>query len=290
MLDLILGVANEDERIRAVLMVGSRANPEAPKDIYQDYDITYYVDDVTPFFNNPSWIDAAFGKPAVMQMPENMVHPLLPPDGDGHFTYLMLFDDGNRIDLSIVSQPYVDTGEPAILLLDKDGRFPAISPRADYWHIQPPTEREYRDCCNEFWWCLNNVAKGMARDELPYAMEMFQRYARDMLNEMVRWDIGIHTDFSVSAGKAGKYFKRHLSAERYALYEKTYSDSAYNHVWAAVFTACSLFHDLAAEVGGHFGFAYDRNEEQQMMRYLNQVRQSMQAISPLNMNTGCESR
>jgi len=47
-MDLILRVANADERIRAVLLVGSRANPAAPKDIYQDYDITYFVEDITP--------------------------------------------------------------------------------------------------------------------------------------------------------------------------------------------------------------------------------------------------
>ena len=42
-----------DERIRAVLLVGSRANPAVAKDIWQDYDITCFVEDITPFYNNP---------------------------------------------------------------------------------------------------------------------------------------------------------------------------------------------------------------------------------------------
>ena len=45
-MDLVLDVAKADERIRAVLLVGSRANPEVLKDIYQDYDITYFVEDL----------------------------------------------------------------------------------------------------------------------------------------------------------------------------------------------------------------------------------------------------
>jgi aminoglycoside 6-adenylyltransferase len=57
MMDLIINVAKEDERIRAVLMVGSRANPSVPKDKYQDYDIIYFVKDVTPFYNNTEWIE-----------------------------------------------------------------------------------------------------------------------------------------------------------------------------------------------------------------------------------------
>ena len=39
MMELILSVAKEDERIRAVYMNGSRTNPNAPKDLFQDYDI-----------------------------------------------------------------------------------------------------------------------------------------------------------------------------------------------------------------------------------------------------------
>ncbi len=35
MFDLILGIAREDERIRAVYMNGSRTNPNAPKDIFR---------------------------------------------------------------------------------------------------------------------------------------------------------------------------------------------------------------------------------------------------------------
>ena len=151
MFRLILDVAREDDRIRAVVLSGSRADPEVPRDRYQDYDILFLVREVAPFYNNTAWIETTFGRPAVMQMPEVMTHPLLPPDGDGHFTYLMLFEDGNRIDLSIDNRPYIDDGEPAVVLLDKDGLLPKLRPRKEYWHIQPPDRSVYRDCCNEFW-------------------------------------------------------------------------------------------------------------------------------------------
>lgn len=273
MYDLILRTAKEDERIRAALLVGSRADPEAPRDQYQDYDITCLVKDVTPFYNNLAWIEETFGKPAVLQMPELMSHPLLPPESDGHFAYLMIFDDGVRIDLNIGTKPYMTEGEPAAVLLDKDGIFANLRPQKGYWHIQPPNERIFLDCCNEFWWCLNNVAKGIARDELPYAMEMFHHYVRDMLNEMLKWEIGVRTGFSVSAGKMGKYFKKYLPEERYRLYEKTYSDSDYEHVWDSVFTACELFRTAAQKVSRHFGFSYRTQEDQNMTAYLTRVRQ-----------------
>ena len=43
MIDLIIGVARANDRIRAVYMNGSRANPNIKKDIFQDYDIVYVV-------------------------------------------------------------------------------------------------------------------------------------------------------------------------------------------------------------------------------------------------------
>lgn len=39
MIELIVSIARDDEDIRAVLMTGSRANPDCPVDIYQDFDV-----------------------------------------------------------------------------------------------------------------------------------------------------------------------------------------------------------------------------------------------------------
>ena len=51
MFRLILDVAREDDRIRAVVLSGSRADPEVPRDRYQDYDILFLVREVAPFYD-----------------------------------------------------------------------------------------------------------------------------------------------------------------------------------------------------------------------------------------------
>lgn len=274
MLELITKVAAEDDRIRAVLLTGSRANPEAPADKYQDYDITYFVKDVTPFYNNMSWIADRFGVPAICQLPELMTHPLLPPVNDGHFIYLMIFSDGVRLDLSIECTPYIDDGEPALTLLDKDGFLPPLPPPSgSHWHIRPPDAKLYADCCNEFWWCLNNVAKGIARDELPYAMEMLQHYVGDMLRQMTEWYIGVQNDFTVSAGKMGKYYKKYLPPSLYEMYTAIYSPCTPEDIWKAVFTISALFRRLALCVAAHFGYIYNQQEDTFMRSYLVSVQE-----------------
>lgn len=271
MLNLILNVAKEDERIRAVNMGGSRANKDCPPDIYQDFDVEFHVTDVAPFWDNEAWIEEKFGKPSLMQKPESM--ELIPPDNDGNYFYLMIFPDGNRIDLCITSAEYEDDGEPMLLLLDKDGTFPKIQIAEDFWYRKRPTQKLFADCCNEFHWCLNNVAKGIARDELSYAMEMFNHYVREMLIMMLEWYVGTNYDFQVSAGKLGKYLKKYLPEDIYRRFQKTYSDADYDNMWKAAFEMLYLFGDVAREVAAKLKFTYDEAEEQGIEHYMKQCRE-----------------
>lgn len=277
MMDLILRVAKNDERIRAVYMCGSRANPNIKKDIYQDYDITYVVTETKSFLHNKNWI-SVFGDISMVQEPDLVDITFgIKHDFSRSYTWLMLFKDGIRIDLGIETKEkmiveYADE-KLTIPLLDKDKCLPKIPPSTDenYW-VKKPTELQYASCCNEFWWCLNNVAKGIARDELPYAMWMFNVPVRDMLVKMIEWYIGINTNFSLSAGKLGKFFKKYLPNEFYEMYSKTYCDSDYNNFWTAVFKACELFRTIAKIVSENFGYTYNQNEDINMTGYLTKIK------------------
>ena len=269
MFDLILGVAKEDERIRAVTMGGSRANKDCPVDVYQDFDIVFFVKDVAPFWDNEEWIAEKFGKPSLLQKPESM--DLIPPDNDGNYVYLMIFPDGNRIDLQFTSWPYEDDGEPMILLLDKDGTFPKIQVAEDFWYIKRPSAKYFADCCNEAHWCLNNVAKGIAREEAAYVMMMLG-FVRDMLMRMLEWYAGMNHDFRISTGKCGKYFKKYLPEDIYERFLKTYPTADTEAMWEAAFETLYLFGDVAREVAAKLEFTYNVAEEKGIEDYMKQVR------------------
>ena len=269
MLDLILGVAKEDERISAVTMGGSRANKDCPVDIFQDFDIVFFVKDVAPFWDNEEWIAEKFGKPALLHKPDSM--ELIPPENDGNYFYLMIFPDGNRIDLQFTSWPYDDDGEPMILLLDKDGTFPKIQIAEDFWYIKRPTAKYFADCCNEAHWCLNNVAKGIAREEAAYVMMMLG-FVRDMLIRMLEWYAGMNHNFRISTGKCGKYFKKYLPKDIYERFLKTYPTADTEAMWAAAFEILYLFGDVAREVAAKLEFTYNAAEEKGIEDYMKQVR------------------
>ncbi len=49
MMALILDMAKQDKRVRAVGLNGSRTNPNAKTDPFQDYDVVFVVTDMDPF-------------------------------------------------------------------------------------------------------------------------------------------------------------------------------------------------------------------------------------------------
>jgi aminoglycoside 6-adenylyltransferase len=273
MLDLIIGTAQNDERIRAVMMNGSRANPNAPRDIFQDFDIVYFVSEVSSFINDPTWVDH-FGERMIMQLPDTMQDP--PPQNEAGFTYLMQFMDGNRIDLGLSPIARLAELEPdsqTILLLDKDGLFQPFPSPSDQTQLpKPPTAKAFGDCCNEFWWVSPYVAKGLWREEITYAKAMLDEIIRPQLMKMLVWQMGIETQFARNPGKNCKYLKRYLAPELWAMLEQTYSDAGYEHTWDALDTMGNLFRIAARRVAGHFGFEYPEEDDRRVSAHLRHVR------------------
>ncbi|MCP3776336.1 aminoglycoside 6-adenylyltransferase [Paenibacillus sp. MZ04-78.2] len=274
MMKLILDIARNDERIRAVGMNGSRTNPNAPKDIFQDYDIVFIVHDLPSFIEDTQWIDR-FGSRIIMQKPEEM--KLIPPELDGTFPYLMLFTDGNRIDLTLCPFEQKDNwnrdDKLAVVLLDKDDCLPKLPAPTDedYW-VKRPSAKLFADCCNEFWWVSTYVAKGLWRQEMLYAQDHLNVAVRPMLIQMLEWQVGIQTDFSISTGKNGKYLEKYLSTESWHELLSTFPNATYEGAWQALFAMGDLFRRTAQDVANRLNYEYPLEDDQRVTAYLRHVR------------------
>ena len=89
MLDVILQTA-KTLQVKAVAMSGSRTDTKASKDEFQDYDVVYIVENLDELITDLSWLDQ-FGK-RIIEQEVGLGQRRL---------YLMLFEDGNRIDLTL---------------------------------------------------------------------------------------------------------------------------------------------------------------------------------------------
>ena len=272
MLNLILETAKNDDRVRAVIMNGSRTNPNAKKDPFQDYDIVYIVTDVESFTSDHSWIDI-FGEMMILQMPDLFNDPV--PTGDDPFAYLMQFLDGNRIDLTLFSVNQIANmhrDSLSLLLLDKDNLiepFP-ISDESDYLP-KPPTAKEFANCSNEFWWVSVYVAKGLWRQQFTYAKSTYQVVHGELM-KMITWYVGMKTEFKQNLGGYGKHLQTYLEPELWIQLEKTYVGADYDNTWDALFMMCDLFRHIAKAVATEFDFNYPDDEDRKITAHLKHVR------------------
>ena len=95
MFDVILQTAKVLQ-VDAVAMSGSRTDTKASKDEFQDYDVVYVVDDIDNLTSDLSWLDQ-FSTRNIEQ------HNVL----GNRRLYLMLFEDGNRIDLTLCPKEHI---------------------------------------------------------------------------------------------------------------------------------------------------------------------------------------
>ncbi|QXJ40452.1 Aminoglycoside 6-adenylyltransferase [Parageobacillus caldoxylosilyticus] len=275
MLDLIITFAKQDHRIRGVLMNGSRVNPNIKKDIFQDYDIVYLVTSVKPF-KDENYILSHFGEVMLMEKPEDKIFP--PPIGDGRYTYLMQFMDGNRIDMQFTHISKVDElikDSLTKVLLDKDHNIPDIPPPSEQSYlIRKPTEKLYNDCCNSFIWGLgSHIPKTIWRQELPLLMHLIDIVLREPLIQMLEWHIGIKTDYKYSIGKGGRHLKKFLEPEIWNDFEKTYTDANYDNIWNSLFIFHGLFKKTAEHVGQVYGFHFPEEECKRALEFLKHVKE-----------------
>ena len=163
MLDLILQIAKKLQ-VDAVALSGSRAEDRAPKDEFQDYDVVYIVDDLDNLTSDLAWLDQ-FGTRIIEQ------HNIL----GNRRLYLMLFEDGNRIDLTLCPkehmQEWVDSEAGFTVLEDKKGIFETYSPSPERFWIHPASETDFEKSCNEFWRVSAYVVKGIYRKQVIYATD-----------------------------------------------------------------------------------------------------------------------
>lgn len=273
-LEMILTYAQEHDEIKAVGMEGSRIHPMIKKDSLQDYDITYIVTDMSTFTKEEEWLDT-FGKRIFMQKPEGMT--LYEPQLGNWFSYLMLLEDGNRIDLKIVPVDEVDLyiySESLIKnLLDKDdmiGEIPA--PTNATYLITSPTPQQFDDCCNEFWWVSTYVTKGLCRKEFLYATDYLNQTIRTELYRMISWNIGIETNFSESIGKSQRFLEKHVSKDLWDNIIATYKTDTYDDLWRLLFLLQEIFREVSKEVTEKLKFSYPDYDEN-ITEYIKDLKQ-----------------
>lgn len=124
----------------------------------------------------------------------------------------------------------------------------------------------------EFWWCTNNLAKGLWRGEILYVHDMADAVVRKQLDKMLCWKAGVRSDFCVSVGKSSKYLYKWLDGNEYRQYLDTFFAGDISGAWSAVLKMCDLFEKTALFVAEELGYTYNRDEAAAARGFLEHVK------------------
>ena len=258
MFDVILQIA-KTLKVNAVAMSGSRTDTKAPKDEFQDYDVVYIVDNLEDLISDLSWLDQ-FGK-RIIEQEVTLGHRHL---------YLMLFEDGNRIDLTLCPKEYiqewVDSEANFEVIKDDKGLFEAYQPNSKRYWTAPPTEEEFAASCNEFWWVSAYVVKAIRRNQLIYATDHLYGICQQELLKVLAWlvtsDRGV-----VDIGKNYKHLFQYLPAGQEKEFSALLDLSSIDKITQSLFATMGLFNREAQILAQKMGFTYDMEVAEKMTSY-----------------------
>ena len=257
-LNLILHTAKTIQ-VEAVAMSGSRTDKTALKDEFQDYDVVYVVDDLDNLTSDLSWLDP-FGKRIIEQ------HNIL----GNRRLYLMLFEDGNRIDLTLCPkdhiQEWVDSEADYTVLKDEKGLFDSYTTSPERYWTSPASQTDFEKACNEFWWVSAYVVKGICRNQLIYATDHLYGICQQELLKVLAWQVASDRG-TVDVGKNHKYLFHYLPAEKEKEFSNLLDFSSSNKITQSLFATMQLFHQEAQILAQKMGFDYDKEVAEKMMRY-----------------------
>ena len=258
MLRLIIQTA-KSLQVDAVALSGSRTDTKAPKDKFQDYDVVYIVDDLEDLISDLSWLDQ-FGKRIIEQ------HNVL----DHRHLYLMLFKDGNRIDLTLCPKEYiqewVDSEAGFTVLEDPENLFEPYFQNPERYWITPATETDFEKSCNEFWWVSAYVVKGICRQQLIYATDHLYGICQQELLKILAWQVASDRE-AVDIGKNYKDLFNYLPIEKEKEFSNLLDFASLDKITQSLFATMQLFHQEAQYLAQKMGFKYEKEAAEKMMRY-----------------------
>ena len=258
MLDVILQTA-KNLKVEAVAMSGSRTNPKDSKDEFQDYDVVYVVENLDELITDLSWLDQ-FGK-RIIEQEVALDHRRL---------YLMFFEDGNRIHLTLCPddhiQEWVDSEAGFTVLEDPEHLFELYSPNLERFWIHPASAIEFEKVCNEFWWVSAYVVKGICRNQLIYATDHLYGICQQELLKVLSWQVASDRG-KVDIGKNYKYLFNYLPAEQKKEFSDLLDFSSLDKITQSLFATMELFHQEAQFLAYKMGFDYDMEVAEKMIEY-----------------------
>jgi aminoglycoside 6-adenylyltransferase len=275
--------AKTQDHIRLAYVVGSYARTDTPADKWSDLDIIVFSTEPQRLINSTEWV-SEFGTPVI-----TFVEPIGVGAGDA-YERRVLYDNGLDVDFAIetfrftvgakiqgvtpemVKENVNIIGRGIRVLVDKDNVVKAFLKEYNAIKIpppEPPTEHEYLERVNDFWYHAVWTTKKLRRGELwegKSCVDSFMK--RRCLLPMMEWHARITQGQTHDTWFRGRFLERWADPRIIAELRGVFAHYDEDDVWQALANTMQLFRWIAKEVAEKLDYTYPKDADHFTSRWV----------------------
>jgi aminoglycoside 6-adenylyltransferase len=289
--------AQAQSDIRAAFVVGSRARTDHPADEWSDLDIIVITTKPQRYLTSSDWLKNIGDYWLTFLEPT--------PTGSG-VERRVLFEGARDVDFAVfphdrfrqaarflpllsrfpllfrllpkgmaqrIRQDVADAanvfGRGVRVLVDKEGlaaKLPQVLAEAPPY--RPPTQREFLNAANDFWYHAVLTAKKLRRGELWWAKDCLDGYMKRLLLRMVEWQARATKGPDYDTWQLGRFLEEWAAPRALAGLRDAFAHYDENDTWRALLASMDLFRWLAIETAERLGHAYPTAADERVTEWV----------------------
>jgi aminoglycoside 6-adenylyltransferase len=270
--------AQGEDGIRAVAMIGSRARADHPADAWADLDLIVVAADPVLYLSSADWL-------------HQIALPWLTfieSSGDGRvLERRVLFEGGLDVDFAFLplemATQMAQSGFPpdvadmfrrgVRVLLDKDDLFTSIPELAGapLAPAEPPTQEEFLNLVNDFWYHTVWSAKHLRRGELWWGKSCVDDHLKFLLRRMLEWHARLKFGPQHDTWLRGRFLEEWADPRAVQELRQAFAHYDATDIWRALFATMHIFRWVSHEAVEQLGYAYPRLGEQAATELVNKM-------------------
>ncbi len=247
---------SQNESVRAIVIIGSRARQKNPPDGFSDLDLVLVVSRMEEFNPDTRWL-GQLGS-VWMRFTERTVN--------GAAECRVVFEGGWDVDIVLVN-----ADECRALIRDKDGRdllqrgtlvlldkigvaewLPPVLP--DGTPGTCPTAAEFDNLVHNFWFHTIWATKKLCRDELWPAVQCVDCYLKQLLLTMLEWQARATHGWDYDTWHAGRFLREWAGEPAYNAFRETFARCNVDDIARALRATMTVFRDASRDAAARMGY------------------------------------
>jgi aminoglycoside 6-adenylyltransferase len=265
--------AEDQADIRAVLMIGSRARVDHPADQWSDIDLIISASNPQPYLEYTEWLKN------IGPVWATHVEPTLA----GVHERRVLFEDGYDFDLIFVADNMlsrlIQNDEVARIvrrgvriLVDKDRLMSRITlPLGRRPAYVPPTQAQFTNLINDFWYHAAWTAKKLRRGELWTALMSNNSYMKNLLMQMLEWHTHAISSENYDTWYQGRFVEEWADLATLEQLGEIFAHYDADDIKRTLAASMNLFRRVATETAAQLTYTYPYNSDANVSEWVKTI-------------------